>query len=157
MTDPDDIRAFVRIDGRITTSGRLQEADPARLAAIGVRHVINLALDEHPDALPEAATRMAEAGLRYTHIPIPFDAPTDAHYAAFVAALEDGDEPVHVHCIANFRVSAFFYRYNRDRRGMSAAGARAIMERVWTPETINIPHAQAWAAFVARDPIGENE
>jgi hypothetical protein len=38
---------------------------------------------------------------------------------------------------------------------MPAAEARAIMERVWTPETINIPHAQAWAAFVARDIGGE--
>jgi uncharacterized protein (TIGR01244 family) len=157
MTDPDDIRNFLRLDDRITTSGRLQEADPARLAAIGVRHVINLALDEHPEALPEAPIRMAQAGLRYTHIPVPFDAPTDAHYAAFVAALEDSDEPVHVHCIANFRVSAFFYRYNRDRRGMPATEARAIMEGVWTPETINIPHAPAWAAFVARDTTGETE
>ena len=150
MTDPSDIRNFVRLDERITTSGRLQEADPARLAAIGVRHVVNLALDEHPDALPEAAARMAEAGLRYTHIPVPFDAPTDAHYRAFVAALEDSDEPVHVHCIANFRVSAFFYRYNRQERGMTEPEARAIMERVWVPETIDIPHAGAWAAFVAQ-------
>jgi uncharacterized protein (TIGR01244 family) len=157
MTDPDDLRNFVRIDDRITTSGRLQPADPARLAAIGVRHVINLALDEHPDALPEAATRMAEAGLRYTHIPIPFDAPTDAHYDAFVAAIEDSDAPVHVHCIANFRVSAMFYRYHCERRGMKQADARAMMARVWTPETIQIPHAPAWAAFVAAVPAGETE
>jgi uncharacterized protein (TIGR01244 family) len=155
MTDPEDIRNFVRMDERITTSGRLQEADPARLAAIGVRHVVNLALDEHPEALPDESAKMAAAGLRYTHIPVPLDAPSDAHYDAFVAAIEESDEPVHVHCIANFRVSAFFCRYHRERHGMPAAEARAIMERVWTPETINIPHAQAWAAFVARDIGGE--
>ncbi|MBT2187022.1 protein tyrosine phosphatase family protein [Sphingobium nicotianae] len=155
MTDPDDLRNFVRLDDRITTSGRLQEGDPARLAAIGVRHVINLALDDHPEALPDAATHMAQAGLRYTHIPVPFDRPTDAHYRAFVAAIEEGDDPVHVHCIANFRVSAFFYRYHRDARGMDDAEARAIMERVWTPETIEIPHARVWAAFVAPKQAGE--
>lgn len=94
---------------------------------------------------------MAAAGLRYTHIPVP----SDAHYDAFVAAIEESDEPVPVHCIANFRVSAFFCRCHRERHGMPAAEARAIMERVWTPETINIPHAQAWAAFVARDIGGE--
>ena len=157
MTDPTDIRNFVRLDDRITTSGRLREADPARLAAIGVRHVVNLALDEHPDALPDATTHMAQAGMRYTHIPIPFDAPTDAHYDAFVAAIEDSDEPVHVHCIATLGVWAFFYRYHRDRHGMPAAEARSIMERVWTPETISIPHAEAWAAFIVRTDIGDPE
>jgi len=28
------------------------------------------------------------------------------------------DVPVHVHCIANARVSAFFYRFRRDVLGM---------------------------------------
>ena len=157
MTDPDDIRNFLRLDDRITTSGRLQPHDPARLAAIGVRHVVNLALDEHPEALPDAAARMARAGLRYTHIPVPFDAPTDDHYRAFVAAIEDSAEPVHVHCIANFRVSAFFYRYNRDKRGMDEPETRALMERVWKPETIEIPHASAWAAFVALPGSGDKQ
>jgi hypothetical protein len=27
------------------------------------------------------------------------------------------DAPMHVHCIANYRVSAFFYRYRRDVLG----------------------------------------
>lgn len=153
--DPDDIRNWVRLDDRITTSGRLQEADPARLAAIGVRHVVNLALDEHPEALPDAATRMADAGLRYTHIPIPFDRPTQAHYDAFVAAIEDSDAPVHIHCIMNFRVSAFCYRYNRDERGMDEAQARAFMERVWRPETMDDANARAWSAIIAPAQPGE--
>ena len=47
--DPTDIRAWQRLSERVTTSGRLQEPDPARLAAIGVRHVINLAMPDHPE------------------------------------------------------------------------------------------------------------
>lgn len=62
MTDPEDIRNFVRMDERITTSGRVQEADPARLAAIGVRHVVNLALDEHPEALPDESAKNGRSG-----------------------------------------------------------------------------------------------
>jgi hypothetical protein len=53
------------------------------------------------------------------------------------------DVPVHVHCIANARVSAFFYRYRRDVLGMDETQARAEMEAVWRPKAI-------WAAFVAR-------
>jgi hypothetical protein len=51
--------------------------------------------------------------------------------------------PVHVHCIANYRVSAFFYRYRRDVLGMDESRARAEMEEVWHP-------AGVWASFVGR-------
>ena len=51
--------------------------------------------------------------------------------------------PVHVHCIANYRVSAFFYRYRRDVLGMDEAQAHADMEQIWHPEGV-------WATFVGR-------
>jgi len=151
VSDPDDIRNFLRLSDRITTSGRLQEGDPARLAAIGVRHVINLAMPDHPEALPDAEGAMAGAGLRYTHVPVPFDAPGEAHYHAFAEALDADDEPVHVHCIMNWRVSAFMYRWNREH-GMDEAGARAQMERIWSPEGSAHPDAPAWAAFTRGEP-----
>ncbi len=53
------------------------------------------------------------------------------------------DVPVHVHCIANARVSAFFYRYRRDVLGMDEAQARAEMEAVWQPKGV-------WVDFVER-------
>jgi hypothetical protein len=53
------------------------------------------------------------------------------------------EPPVHVHCIANARVSAFFYRYRRDVLGMDEAQARAEMEEVWRPKEV-------WAEFVKR-------
>jgi uncharacterized protein (TIGR01244 family) len=145
--DPDDIRAWQRLSDRITTSGRLQPGDPERLAATGTKRVINLALADHPEALSDAEEAMAAAGLAYTHIPVPFDAPEEEHYRAFKAALEGSDEPVHVHCIMNWRVSAFFYRYHREQ-GMDEAEARALMERIWSPETSDYPNADKWAAFV---------
>lgn len=146
--DPADIRAWQRLSQRVTTSGRLQPADPARLAAIGVRHVINLAMPDHPDALSGDRAAMAAAGLRYTHVPVPFEAPGEEHYRAFREALETDAGPVHVHCIANWRVSAFFYRYHRDSCGMPEPEARALMERQWSPETHDHPAAPAWAAFI---------
>ena len=149
MSDPDDIRAWQRLSKRITTSGRLQEHDPARLAAIGVRHVINLALAEHPEALPGAEAAFAAQGIAYTHIPVPFDAPTEQHYRTFVAALDADEEPVHVHCIANWRVSAFFYRWHRDACGMAEPEARALMEQQWSPGTNEHENAPTWAAFIA--------
>ena len=147
MSDPGDIRNWLRLSDRITTSGRLQSGDPERLAAIGTRHVINLALADHPEALADADSAMANAGLRYTHIPVPFDAPTGEHYRAFAAALDADDEPVHVHCIMNWRVSAFLFRWNRER-GMDEAAARRQMEAIWSPEENDHPAAPVWAAFI---------
>lgn len=146
--DPDDILCWQRLDRRTTTSGRIAADDIARLAAIGVRHVINLALVDSPGALADEDRLMAAAGLHYSHIPVPFDAPQEDHFRAFCAAYGAGAEPVHVHCMMNYRVSAFFYRYNRER-GMPKDEALAIMAQQWQPSAGDHPDAQAWAQFIA--------
>ena len=146
--DPEDIRGWQRLDMRTTTSGRLLPHDPARLAVLGIRHVINLALDEHPEALADEAALMADVGIAYTHIPVPFDAPTTSHFEAFKAALQDvGEEPVHVHCIANYRVSAFFYLLNREL-GLAEDEARAMMQEQWDPLASDHPQAAPWRTLL---------
>ena len=141
MTDPAGITNFRRFDARITTSGQPSEAQLADIARLGVRHVVNLALHTHPRALPDEAASVAALGMTYTHLPVDFDAPTEADYAAFVAAMAaTGDAPVHVHCIVNARVTAFVDRWARDYGG-DAAAARAMMDSVWQPGDI-------WAAFI---------
>lgn len=130
--DPIDIRAFRRREDGITTSGRLTPADPARLAAIGVRHVVNLALDDHPEALADEGALMAAAGIAYSHVPVPFDAPTHEHVSALAAALAAHPGPHHVHCIMNYRVTAFLYLIDRAA-GVPEAEARARMATVWDP------------------------
>ena len=103
-------------------------------------------LAKGPEALSDAEGAMSEAGLRYTHIPVPFDAPGEEHYRAFTEALENAEEPVHVHCIMNWRVSAFMYRWNREQ-GMDEGEARAQMEAIWSPDENDHPDAPKWAAF----------
>ena len=149
MSEPDDIRAWQRLSSRVTTSGVLGPQDAERLAAIGVRHVINLALASHPEALADEGEQLAAQNIAYTHIPVPFDAPDETHYRAFTEALDAIDGPVHVHCIMNWRVSAFFYRWHCDACGMAEREARTLMERQWSPENNEHPDAPAWAAFVA--------
>ena len=148
MTDPGDITAWLRVDPRTTTSGKITVPDVERLAALGVRHVINLALSDSDGALEGEADLMAAAGLAYTHIPVPFGAPKDTHFEAFVAAYNAAATPVHVHCIANMRVSAFIYRYHRDILRMPEPDARALMHRIWSPDTDDHPTLKPWARFI---------
>jgi uncharacterized protein (TIGR01244 family) len=148
--DPDDIVGWQRLDARTTTSGRLTASDPARLTQIGVARVINLALTDSPGALADEATLLAAAGIAYTHIPVPFDAPDEAQFSTFRKALESDDSPVHVHCVMNWRVSAFFYRLHRER-GMAEDEARALMAVQWDPQTNPNEHAPVWARFIRGD------
>jgi uncharacterized protein (TIGR01244 family) len=147
--DPDDIFAWQRLDGRTTTSGRLLAEDIGKLADAGIRPVINLAPDgEGNGSLAGEAELLAERDVRYTYIPVRFLAPEESQFEAFRTAYEADGEPVHVHCIANWRVSAFFYRYNRDVRGMAEGEARALMQQQWSPGTSD--YAEVWAPFIAR-------
>jgi uncharacterized protein (TIGR01244 family) len=142
MNDPEAIYNWRRIDERITTSGQPTEAQLGEIAALGVRHIVNLGLHSHPKALPDEAKSVTALGMTYTHIPVDFQNPTPADFDRFCEAMATlADAPVHVHCIANFRVAAFFYRYRRDVLGLDEAQARADMEAVWQP-------AGVWTRFV---------
>jgi uncharacterized protein (TIGR01244 family) len=144
MADPETIYNWRRLDDRITTSGQPTEQQLADIQALGIGHIINLGLHTHEKALPEEAASVGRLGMTYIHIPVDFQNPTDKDFAAFCAVMEQLKEvPVHVHCIANYRVSAFFYRYRRDVLGMDESRARADMEEVWHPEGV-------WARFVGR-------
>ena len=142
--DPTSIYNWRRLDDRITTSGQPTEPQLADIHALGIRHIINLGLHSHEKALPNEAASVSRLGMTYLHIPVDFQNPTDEDFTRFCSAMEQLKEVrVHVHCIANYRVSAFFYRYRRDVLGTDEAQARADMEDVWHPEGV-------WATFVGR-------
>jgi len=142
MADPESIFNWRRLDDRITTSGQPTEEQLAKIRALGVRYVVNLGLHSHEKALPDEAASVSNLGMTYTHIPVDFQNPTENDFAQFCSVMEDlREEAVHVHCIANYRVSAFFYRYRRDLLGVDEAQARADMEQIWRPEGV-------WATFI---------
>ena len=142
MSDSAGILNWRRLDERITTSGQPNEAQLAEIRDLGVKTVINLALHTHEKALPDEAATVSGLGMTYTHIPVEFDAPTEDDYRRFCDAMAASDRaPVHVHCIVNARVTAFFYRYQTEILGHDPVEARAMMDSVWRPGGV-------WAAFI---------
>jgi len=128
---------FRRLSSALTTSGQPDEAQFAALRDAGVETVINLALSNSPRALPDEAATLAALGLRYIHIPVEFTAPTEADFETFAAVMQGlGDTAVHVHCAANYRVSAFLYRYRVERLGWSAERARFDLDAVWEADAV---------------------
>ena len=141
MSDPHGIFNWRRLDAWTTTSGQPREDELVAIRDLGVTHVVNLALHTHEKALADEAASVAALGMTYTHIPVEFDAPTEADYRRFVAAMAAAaGGTVHVHCIVNARVSAFFYRLQIEQ-GRSPDEARATMESIWRPGGV-------WARFI---------
>lgn len=141
--DPSDIRNWQRRPDGITTSGKLEAGDAKRLAAIGVKHVINLALDDHPEALANEGAVLASEGIGYTHIPVPFDAPSTDHVEQLRSAIERANGPVHVHCIMNYRVTAFLYLLDLEN-GVPREEAHALMSKIWDPLSSEEGNAKPW-------------
>ncbi len=140
--DPIEISGWLRIDDRLTTSGQPTEVQLAALKTHGIDHVVNLALHTHDKALQDETASVQALGMTYVHLPVDFSAPTEADLRTFYRIMEEcRGSTVHVHCIANMRVSAFLYRYHRERMGMPEREARAFMDQVWRPGGV-------WAAFI---------
>lgn len=142
MADLEGVLNWQRLDEWVTTSGQPTQEQLASIASLGVRHVVNLGLHSHERALPDEGRSVADLGMSYVHMPVDFRNPTEADFDRFCSVLAElSHEPVHLHCIMNYRVSAFVYRYRRDVLGWDEARARTQMVRIWTPERV-------WAEFV---------
>jgi protein tyrosine phosphatase (PTP) superfamily phosphohydrolase (DUF442 family) len=138
----ENIYHWWRFDDRVTTSGQPSAAELAELASAGVRRIINLAPHTNSRAIPDEPEIVARLGMRYTNIPVDFQRPTETDFERFCTAMAS-TERIHIHCGANYRVSAFLFRYRRDVLGADPVIARADMERIWQPDTI-------WERFLAK-------
>lgn len=135
---------FRRVSDRVTTSGVVGDKRLANLQVQGYGAVINLLPDQSEYAVPEEGEIVTGQGLRYFYIPVDFAAPTQADFDAFVQAMDAvGDKTVHVHCAANFRVSAFYSLYAMRKGLWAAEEADEFIEGLWNPA-----EHPAWAAFI---------
>ncbi len=142
MNDLTHIFHWRRINAQLTTSGQPDEKQLSDIRDLGVTHIVNLGLGQGEGALEGEAEKVAQLGMIYIHIPVDFEAPTNQDFEAFRAALESNPgQRMHVHCIYNARVSAFFYRYAKTSDAVPEELAFAIMESIWRP-------GDDWADFI---------
>ena len=106
------IRNFVQLTPRIATAGQPSADQFPAIAAAGIDTVINIAMPDHPDSIDHEGRLVTECGMTYLHLPVPFGTPTAAHVRQFFSLMESQkDHQLLVHCIMNYRVSAFMYHY----------------------------------------------
>lgn len=128
--------AYLAFEG-LWCSGQLSADDIARLPALGVGTVINLAPPHASIVLAGEAERVTALGLNYVQIPVDWQAPDITHFEQFAGVMAAlGRRPVWLHCAKNMRASAFVYLYRLLVRGESEMQASWPMSQVWTPNPV---------------------
>ena len=135
---------FREVGPHLTTSGAVTAEQLRALGDQGYDAVIDLLPGTHDQAVPGEAAIVEGAGLGYVHIPVDFAAPTRPDLEAFVAAMDALEgRKVHVHCAANWRVTAFYGLY-AERKGLwTETESDAFIHATWDPAD-----HEAWATFI---------
>jgi protein tyrosine phosphatase (PTP) superfamily phosphohydrolase (DUF442 family) len=138
----EDIYNYLQISDSIATAGQPTEAQFPMIKDSGYQVVVNLALPESTNALPNESAIAENLGMQYIHIPVVWENPTLENFQDFTNVLQaNADRSVFVHCAANMRVSAFMYLYNRIYKQMSEEQAQNNLAQIWTPN-------DTWQQFI---------
>ena len=129
------IRNFVQLTPTIGTAGQPTEDQFELVAKAGYQAIINIAMPDHADSIENEGALVTSFGMHYYHIPVPFQAPQVEHVRQFCRLLKTLDNyQVFIHCIMNYRVSAFMFHYLRKVRGYDIEQARSPIFEKWKIE-----------------------
>lgn len=129
-----DILNFHEMTDNIAIGGQPTVSQLAQVADAGYSVVVNLAMHDSDNAIPEEGSVTASLGMSYIHIPVPSDAPTSTHVRKFFNVMDAFEgEKVFVHCVVSGRVSAFINRYMMLTQGATAEQATSPLLQRWLP------------------------
>ena len=139
-----DIYNYLPVDDKLVTSGQPSVEELDALARDGVEVVINLALHDDPRySLPDESGSVEARGMKYIHIPVKFDAPSEEDLLAFFDAMEENrGRKLLVHCAANKRVTSFLGLYRVIRERWDDEQAFEPMKEIWEPNPV-------WSSFIS--------
>lgn len=139
----ESIRNFMKISESIASSGQPEEHEFKHIAAADYEVVLNLAMPNSNDAIPDEGNIVTARKMTYVHIPVPFEAPTIVHLRTFLAVMDAfKGQKIWVHCVLNYRASAFLYHYMRVSQSVSPGDADKAIHPSWKPNDV-------WERFMA--------
>ena len=136
----------ILINENLLTAGQPTEEQLRAVAAEGFARVINLAPFDPGRSLPDEAGLVRSLNMEYINIPVIWTDPKPSDFEAFEKAMSQTlNAKTLVHCMANFRVTAFYALYAQKHLGWSGAQADTFRARIWQGSDYPI-----WEAFIAR-------
>lgn len=109
-----DIINYIQINENISTSGQPTPKQFKQISDAGFELVINLAVAHSEGKIENEDDVVTSLGMNYIHVPVEFLDPTMKNLQDFIEVLSSfSHKKVWVHCIMNYRVSAFMYVYHK--------------------------------------------
>lgn len=146
LADLTEIHNYHVVDDTLATGGHVMAPQVPELEAAGFELVVNLA----PVAKDHNASDgplIAAEGITYVHIPVSWAEPTMADLDLFFAVMDGrAERKTLVHCMANYRASAFVFLYRTQRLGVPVKEARRDLEVMWDKEALR--EYPQWADFI---------
>jgi protein tyrosine phosphatase (PTP) superfamily phosphohydrolase (DUF442 family) len=106
--------SYIKINELISTSGQPKIEELESIANEGFEVVINLAVLVTSNALENEDKIVSSLNMSYIHIPVDFENPKLSDLKLFLNILQAlGANKVWIHCVKNYRVSAFMYVYHK--------------------------------------------
>ncbi len=135
---------FINIDERVSSSGHIVTVDLQSFVDEGYDCVINLLPDDNEHARKGEKESFAALGIDYYYIPVDWEAPSEADFKAFEAAmLATQDKKTHIHCAANYRAMAFYGIYAHKHFSWSADKINEFTNELWA-----LSDYPVWRTFV---------
>ena len=137
---------YYKVPNLFETSGQPSKQQLKLLSNKGYKVVINLATKSFFDGVIINEAEILKAlNIKYIHIPVKFNNPTDLDFQKFVSYVQKyKNKKLWVHCIANMRVSAFTYRYRKDILKLKHNNIIGDMKAIWIPN-------KTWNTFLNID------
>lgn len=111
----ESILNYIKVNDTISTSGQPTKKQIKTIAENGFDVVINLAM-HNKGALQEEDKIVSKNRMMYIHLPITWKNPEMDRFELFLRllkTLQDEKKKVFIHCIMNYRASAFIFQYKK--------------------------------------------
>lgn len=139
-----DVVNYLEISELLGTGGQPTAEQFSDIKGAEYEVVVNLAMPDSTNALPNEAELVSQQGMEYVQIPVVWEVPKDEDLDRFFQTMaQNRARKVFVHCVVNWRVSCFVYLYRVIELGVAIKVARQSLLRIWNPDPV-------WRSFVER-------
>ena len=136
---------FKKVNELVSCSGTLRKVNLQSLSDDGYEVVINLLPDDSEYAVKDEKRDFEKSGIRFVYIPVDWDEPKISDFETFESEMDAAKgKKVHIHCAANFRVSAFYSIYAFKKHGWSKTELSEFIGSIW-----QLSEYPVWDKFVS--------
>jgi protein tyrosine phosphatase (PTP) superfamily phosphohydrolase (DUF442 family) len=133
----EDIVNYLPISDTVGTAGQPTAEQFAAIKLAGYEVIVNLAMPNSSNAVPNENAIVSGLGMHYVHIPVVWEHPMQQDLAQFFDVMARcRGRKVFVHCALNMRVSVFMLLYRVIWQGVPLDVARKDMLKIWEPNPV---------------------